>query len=536
MITYNKATPILLVAFGTIETIQQIYNQLQQIKPQRLYLVFDVPKLSEDDSNHKQRQSIFSEINWECRVRILRNKSYLGYNVIMLKAVRWFFRQETEGIILNGFTAPFPAFYAFCSCLLEKYRQDERIGHITGQEFLQSNRKIKINDTYYFSKLVHVASGWASWRRVWQNVDAQLKTFRSFKKLNIIEDIPSHKPFHNHWYYWNEFKTNWQAQYEYINLINNRLAIVPDIHHFSSNEFEFTEIKHPVFMVNPVNDELKLQELIYQIPAITPNLPDGLTFLLEKLLSFTAETGNRMKIPRIIHQIYEDPAGPPANLLAIAETWKENHPDWEYRFWNKQMINSFLESTCPDFLSYYRSFPFNVQRWDAIRYLILYHIGGLYADLDYECIRPLDVLLTDSSCCMGMESYLHKNESHLLPVGNALMASVPKHSYMAAIIDDMKNNFSIDYGKGDTKQIMATTGPLMVARVYDRYKKKKDVTLLPADLVSPLSIKEVGMLRTGHARPDVLKKVEKAFAIHYCFGSWRPETAEGKAWQKLHTK
>jgi len=363
-------------------------------------------------------------------------------------------------------------------------------------------------------------------------MDAQLKTFPAFKKLGIIEDIPSHKPFHNLWHYWDHFEEHWDAQYEYANLINNRLSVIPKFRSASFNEYELPEIAHPVFMVHPIKDELQWQEQKYQIPAITPDKPDGFTFIRDKLLSFSAESVCRTKIPRIIHHIYEDPAGPPANLLNIAETWKEKHPEWEYRFWDRQMIQDFLESYCSDFLPFYHSYPFNVQRWDAIRYLILYHIGGMYADLDYECLRPLDVLLSGSTCCMGMEPPLHKNAVNLLPIGNALMASAPKHPYMAAIIDDLKTNFSVDYKKGDIQQILATTGPLMVARVYREYKKKKDVTLLPADLVSPVSIKEVRMLRTGHAQPDVLKKVEKAFAIHYCFGSWWPQTTEGKGYQK----
>jgi len=536
MITYNKETPILLFAFGSIETIQQIYDQLQRIEPQRLYLVYNTLSIDEQTDIQAQIESIFDGIQWNCKVKTLRNKSHSSYNATMSKAIRWFFRQESEGIVINGFSVPFPAFYAFCSFLLEKYRDDERIGHISSTDFRKPNSNSKKQDSYYFSKLVQVTSGWASWRRVWQDINAQLKTYSSFKKQNLINEIPSHKPFRNHWHYWNEFQTNLQAQYEYINLINNRLSIVPNLRQIPLQEYDLPEMNHPAFMVNPVNDELLWQEQRYQIPAITPNLPDGVTFLLKKLLSYNTEAGKQMKIPRIIHQIYEDPAGPPTNLLAIAETWKENHPDWEYWFWNRQRINDFLESACPDFLEYYRAYPFNVQRWDAIRYLILYHIGGMYADLDYESIQPLDVLLTDSTCCMGMEPVLHKNADNLLPVGNALMASMPKHPYMAAIINDLKTNFSINYGKGDTVQIIATTGPLMVARVYDQFKNKKSVTLLPADLVSPLSINEVRMLRTGHAPKDVLKKVERAFAIHYCFGSWRPETAEGKAWQKSHSK
>ena len=529
MISYNRETPILLVIFGTGETLSRIYNELKRIEPRHLYLVYDAPVNREYSNVQEYIQSPFSEISWKCKVKILRNKTHLGYDVTMFKAVRWFFRRESEGIVLDSLSIPFPAFFAFCSCLLEKYRFDERIGHISGLDFLKPERKPKTKDSYYFSKLVNASLGWASWQRVWKDIDIQLKTFRSFKKLNIIEEIPSHKPFRYQWHFLNHLEINWEARYEYVNLISNRLSIVPYTHQIHFNYYELPEINHPAFMVNPTREELMLQEQKYNIPAVTANKPDGLTFLQEKLLSFSSEAGKRMKIPRIIHQIYEDPAGPPAYMLKIAESWKENHPDWEYRFWNRKMIHDFLESTCPEFSEYYHAYPFKVQRWDAIRYLILYHIGGLYVDMDYECIQALDVLLTGSTCCMGMEPTVNsKIYKKRLIIGNALMASTPKHPYMAAIIEDMKTNFSVDYKTIESFQILESTGPFMVTRVYERFFKKKSVTLLPADLVTPLSIKEVSMLRTAHAHPYVLKKIENAFAIHYFFGSWTEQTAEGK--------
>jgi len=534
MITYNKETPILLVACASNEIIINICKQLQRIQPQRLYMFFENHINEKDSVEHEQIQSIFNEIKWKCKVKVKYCKKNSDFNDTMLKAIRWFFRRETEGIVLNGKSIPFPSFFSFCSCLLEKYRYDERIGYISCADFLMTDKKLKNEDSYYFSKLIHVSTCWASWRRVWQGIDKELKTFSSFKKHNIIEKIPSHKPFRNLWHYWNHIGENWEARYEYSNLINNRLSIVPNMIQLRYNEYELQEMKHPVFMVNNVSEELRFQEIKYNIPAITPNKPDGMMFLQEKLLLFSAESRKKIIIPKIIHQIYEDPAGPPANLLNVAESWKENHPEWEYRFWDKKMINSFLETQCADFLQYYNSFPFNVQRWDAIRYLILYHIGGLYVDFDYECIKPLDALLTESTCCMGMEpTFNSKYYGKPLIVGNALMASTPKHPYMAAIIKDLKTNFHVDYKHNDAKQILESTGPFMVSRVYKQLKRKKDVTLLPADLVTPLSIKEVWMLRTGHAPVEVINKVQKAFAIHYFWGSWSPQTKESKVQQKM---
>ena len=529
MITYNRETPILLVAFGSSETLKQIYTLFERIEPKRLYLFYDVPKSESHKNEQEQVQAIFNTIRWKCKVKTFHNKIRLEYKVTMLKAIRWFFRLEMEGIVLDGLRVPPPGLFAFCSCLLEKYRNDERIGHISCCDFLIQDKRVKTKDSYYFSRLIDVFGGWASWRRVWQDMDIQLRTYPSFKKLNIIEKTPSHKPFRHYWHDKSPLDKQWEISYEYANLINNRMSIVPDFRQISFNDYELPEIAHPVFMVTPWKEELQFQELKHHIPAITTNKPCSSIFLQEKLLSFSSEAIRRMKIPRIIHQIYEDPAGPPANLLHIAESWKEKMPGWEYRLWNRQMMKDFIETKCPDFSEYYYSYPFNVQRWDAIRYLILYHIGGLYADLDYECIRPLDVLLTGSTCCMGMEPTINsKIYRKQMVVGNALMASTSKHPYMAAIIEDMKTNFSFDYKSGDSFQIMESTGPFMVTRVYEQFNKKKSVTLLPADLATPLTIREIWMLRTGHAQQDVLSKIENAFAIHYFLGSWFEQTSEGK--------
>jgi hypothetical protein len=37
----------------------------------------------------------------------------------------------------------------------------------------------------------------------------------------------------------------------------------------------------------------------------------------------------------------------------------------------------------------YKSFPLNIMRADLWRYAILYFYGGLYADIDVDCWRPV---------------------------------------------------------------------------------------------------------------------------------------------------
>ena len=64
----------------------------------------------------------------------------------------------------------------------------------------------------------------------------------------------------------------------------------------------------------------------------------------------------------------------------------------------------------------------------------------------------------------------------------------------------------------------------MTTRVYETYERKDEITLLPAELVAPLSLEEVRQLIAGKETPEMENKVEKAFAIHCFLGSWASQT------------
>ena len=93
-------------------------------------------------------------------------------------------------------------------------------------------------------------------------------------------------------------------------------------------------------------------------------------------------------IPRVIHQIWLGESGgldPPPRFREAAATWRDHHPDWEYRLWDVSDVDRLFASRRPDFHTLYRAYPHWVQRADAARYLILHEFGGVYADLDIRC-------------------------------------------------------------------------------------------------------------------------------------------------------
>jgi len=543
---YNTNTPILFLVFNRLSTTAKVFTQISKIKPRKLYVAADGPRNPEEKDICEQVRKIATSVDWECEIFTLFRDNNLGYGQANIEAINWFYNNEPEGIILEDDCLPNDSFFGFCSYMLEKYRNDNRIGHIGGSNFQKG--LVRGDSSYYFSAQTPFW-GWASWRRIWKDYDMKVNPYYLFEKMKRHEFIPSIAHHIDFWYYKfriEESAKSWGFQYFYLNLINNRLSIVPNTnlitnigcydnptHLIKDHPFadmpiaELDTIVHPSLFLADIEADI---HAIHTELKVTPSEFYGkeFSFIKNKLLSINPEKDSYMKIPKIIHQIYYDPAGVPEDLVILSQTWKDKHPTWEYRFWNKIAVEQFIDSHFQDLFPLYHSFPFDVQRWDFVRYLILYHFGGLYVDFDYECIEPLDCLLWNSSCCMGLEAVQHavyQNKSLLL--GNALMATVPKHNFFDCIIKNISDKVGEQLYTYKAGLVLETTGPFMINRVYDAYERKDEITLLPAELVAPLSLEENHKLfADGIITKNMGEKIENAFAIHYFFNTWVSQIEE----------
>lgn len=533
MIPFNPETAVLLVLSSKkIEFTTKILDRIKEVAPRRLYIVHNT---STDAEGHDEFGVLLANtetIDWPCSVSTLC-KPFSSRDRMIREAISWFFEAEPRGIVLENITMPRVEFFGFCSELLDKYENDDRVSHISGVNKRQNLTKDR-KENYYFSAIGNTQV-WAGWRRSVK--DISMKGYAKFKKADFLGKIPSYAPFKSIWY--EKFAGNvddenlniWATEFAYSNLIKGRFSIMPCVNmtdwmamrdsHDRYEEHEIVNMKHPEFVLCDYQMDVKLQEAEYSVPVVTKNVPDGYNFVSKKLLAYSDKIKDDLRIPRIIHQIYEDTAGPPSHLLELSQSWKEKNPDWEYRFWGKAEMEEFLETHFPEFIPIYKNYPFNVQRWDAIRYLILYKIGGLYVDFDYECLEPMDVLLAGSTCCMGMEPTINADVHNMKRiVGNAMMASIPGHKYFESLIEDMIENRDIVFSNYGPEQIMQTTGPFFTTRIYEKLHKKSSVTLLPAGLVAPLTMNEVRMALAGQNTPRIAEKLEHAYAIHYFLGSW----------------
>jgi len=227
-------------------------------------------------------------------------------------------------------------------------------------------------------------------------------------------------------------------------------------------------------------------------------------------------------IPKIIHQIWEGRKEPlPDFFKQFGETWRQYHPDWKYEFWDGNRMDAFVSNNYPQMAAVYFNYKYDVQRWDVIRYLILYKTGGMYVDFDYECLGSFDCYLSEDKCCFSMEPELHRRSvGKDTCFNNALMITPPGHQFFEYVINHLQT-VPVDYSNSKYHDVLNSTGPLMLTRLYEKYESKTSIRLFPSEQVSPWSKNEVLDYMNGEANEEILeKKMENAIAIHYFWGSW----------------
>jgi hypothetical protein len=166
--------PVALFAFNRPEHTRRVLAEIRSARPQRLYLVCDGPREGrpgEAARCEEVRALLTAGVDWPCEVRANFSATNLGCGRRVASGVSWVFEQEAAAIFLEDDCLPDPSFFRFSAELLERYREEVRVGQICGSTFVAP--RISRAASYTFSRYGPVW-GWASWRRAWQNYDFNL--------------------------------------------------------------------------------------------------------------------------------------------------------------------------------------------------------------------------------------------------------------------------------------------------------------------------------------------------------------------------
>lgn len=179
-------TPVAFLIFNRPDTTSQVFERIAAARPPKLLVVADGPRANRAHEAEQcaRTRAVVEQVNWPCEVIRNYSDANLGCRRRVASGLDWVFQQVEEAIILEDDCVPHPTFFRFCEDLLERYRNDERVGMISGDNF-QFGRHAA-DGSYYLSKYTHIW-GWATWRRAWQHYDVTARYWPQFLASGAFE-------------------------------------------------------------------------------------------------------------------------------------------------------------------------------------------------------------------------------------------------------------------------------------------------------------------------------------------------------------
>ena len=219
--------PVLVIAFNRPDLVRGLLKRIAAARPLRLFFAVDGARNEAEAELVRQTQSAVSEISWSCEVKTFFRTENRGCRNAPPEAVSWFFGEVEEGIVLEDDCYPALGFLRFASELLERYRDDGRVGAITA--FNRYNLHTDAEASYHFSKELNIWA-WASWRRVWEKHDVSLDRYVD-RIDGIIEGHTRNRRMRRYLRKAFEYVRNggatWDYQFGFSFIANGYLSVVP---------------------------------------------------------------------------------------------------------------------------------------------------------------------------------------------------------------------------------------------------------------------------------------------------------------------
>ena len=208
------------------------------------------------------------------------------------------------------------------------------------------------------------------------------------------------------------------------------------------------------------------------ILSLRPQRPRELkSTVATTVFAFNEFEKNHSKIPKIIHQIWVE-GEVPYKLRRFADSVKTLNPDWQYKLWTGGEMEDWVKVHYPDLIDVYQNHANSaIHKANMFRYLVLSKMGGVYMDMDFECIKPLNFLfhkfvkyheLVVSLVCFYPDE---RKDKYL----NAFIGCIPGHPFWDELIKELCKRVR------DNKYVqLRSTGTLLFGEFVDKYPGKID--------------------------------------------------------------
>jgi mannosyltransferase OCH1-like enzyme len=210
-------------------------------------------------------------------------------------------------------------------------------------------------------------------------------------------------------------------------------------------------------------------------------------------------------IPKILHQIWIG-SSVPEKFKSLMEGWKAMHPEWEYKLWTDETICELEEIN----EAFFRASNIG-SKADILRYVILFKYGGVYVDVDFECIKPLDPFIYAHEFFAGIAGYDY--------IGNAIIGSKKNHPIFKKLLTiiDSWDNFQL-------QNPWIHTGPqIFTKQLYQFFKQDPEkYGIYPTRFFHPFPNNYRFQYWSGGIQRAFIESffIKETFAVHHWAESW----------------
>jgi inositol phosphorylceramide mannosyltransferase catalytic subunit len=260
-------------------------------------------------------------------------------------------------------------------------------------------------------------------------------------------------------------------------------------------------------------------------------------------------------IPQVLHQTWKSKIDIPENFALWRQSFLDCNPGIEARLYDDADNRALLAETFPSLLPLYEAFPREIFRADFIRPIYLFRFGGVYADMDFQCLQPLcGIRSGGSAVVLGR---MGENEAFEHSIPNAIMLSQAGQGFWIGVLAFIEKAWHRN-ARDPAVRPERVTGPVVLREAVSAYLEDRgafqrrtrhfmtrhrlpldagtvqfgELRVLPAALLYPLNwrdsehrkcIRRVNDERSLMTVPEARAMFPHSIAVTYWSHSWEPD-------------
>ena len=166
-----RTTPLLILAYNRPDKVRRLIERLRLQAPQHLMIAVDGPKPGKADAVRVAAvHEAIGAIDWTDDVETRFRPSNLGLRRAVVDAVSWAVDKHGQALVIEEDVLPGRHFEGYAHHMLEQFREDDRIAHISGYNIVPPGA-LTANAHHSRLTIYPESVAWATWARSWDTFD-----------------------------------------------------------------------------------------------------------------------------------------------------------------------------------------------------------------------------------------------------------------------------------------------------------------------------------------------------------------------------